>query len=427
MAEAAAGTKVGVGRNVVVLAGVSLLTDVASEMCYPLLPIFLTVVLGASATALGAIEGVAESVASLTKLWSGRRSDRVGERKPLVVAGYSLASAAKPLIGLAGSAGQVLAVRVIDRAGKGLRQPPRDALIADSVPAAIRGRAFGLHRTGDNIGAVLGPLAAFALLRYGAAAGIGMRQVFLLAAIPAALSVALLVWGVREPGRREPARQAPAAAAGAGVGEGSGAAVGAPRAAAVSPAAAARLGGRFWAFLAVLAVFTLGNSSDAFLLLRATRVGVPTAWVPVLWAMLNLVKATFNVPGGALSDRWGRRPLLAAGWAIYAAVYLGFACAGAAWQIWVLFAVYGLYFGATEGVMSALVADFAPPARRGTAFGLYNLALGVGALPASLLFGLIADRAGAGAAFACGGALALAAAVAICFVAPSAAARRPAA
>jgi MFS family permease len=397
------------GRNVVALTGVSLLTDVASEMSYPLLPMFLTVVLGASATALGTIEGLAESLASLCKLLSGRWSDRAARRKPLVVAGYSLASAAKPLVGLAVSPAQVLAVRLIDRAGKGLRQPPRDALITDSVSPSIRGRAFGFHRAGDNLGAVLGPLVAFALLRY--APGIGLRQVFLLAAVPAALSVALLILGVREPRRVR--------AAGAPTGP-----LPAPLPAAVTAggpdgAAPGGLGRRFWWFLAVVVLFTLGNSSDAFLLLRATRLGVGAALVPVLWALLNLVKAFSNVPGGALSDRFGRRPLLVVGWTLYAAVYFAFGAAHSAWQVWALFAVYGLYFGATEGVQSALVADFAPPARRGTAFGLYNLALGLGALPASLLFGLLADRAGAPVAFTFGGTMALLAALAICFVAPS--------
>ena len=385
------------GRNVVTLGGVSLLTDVATEMAYPLLPIFLTTVLGASATALGAIEGVAESTASLLKLASGWLSDRLPGRKPLVVIGYGLASLVKPLIGLTRSAGQVMAIRVVDRVGKGIRTSPRDALIADSVAPSIRGRAFGFHRAADNTGAVIGPLIAFALLRFGH--GIDLRRVFLLTAIPAALSVALLVFGLREvprPARRE----GEAAARPAGSLRGAG------------------LGARFWWLFAILTVFTLGNSSDAFLLLRATQLGIAPLLVPVLWALLNLVKALFNVPGGVLSDRFGRRPLLIAGWTIYAAVYLGFGLAGAAWQVWVLFAAYGLYFGATEGVEKALVADFVPAERRGAAFGFYNLALGIAALPASLIFGELVDHASARVAFLFGGGMALLAAIAICFVAP---------
>ncbi|MBV8201366.1 MAG: MFS transporter, partial [Acidobacteria bacterium] len=227
-------------------------------------------------------------------------------------------------------------------------------------------------------------------------------RVFLLTAIPAALSVALLVFGLREvPGRpgEEPRRSARP-----------GAGLGALR--------RSGLGTRFWWLFAILVVFTLGNSSDVFLLLRATQLGVAPMLVPVLWALLNLVKALLNIPGGVLSDRFGRRPLLIAGWTIYAAVYLGFGLAGAAWQVWALFAAYGLYFGATEGVEKALVTDFVPAERRGAAFGFYNLALGVAALPASLIFGELVDHAGARAAFFFGGGMALAAAVAICFVAP---------
>ncbi len=397
------GGKLRLGRNVLTLGGVSLLTDVATEAGYPLLPLFLTTVLGASATALGGIEGTAESVASLLKLVSGWLSDRFAARKPLVVAGYSLASLAKPLIGLARTPGQVGAFRVTDRVGKGIRSSPRDALIADSVAPSIRGKAFGFHRALDNLGAVIGPLLAFAVLRW--APHVSLRQVFFLTAIPAALAVALLLIGVREVPRREaggPADEPGRSAAAAGSAVRGGKA----------------LGARFWWLFAILIVFTLGNSSDVFLLLRATQVGIAAVLVPVLWALLNLVKALFNVPGGELSDRFGRRPLLVAGWLIYAAVYLGFGAATAPWQVWALFAAYGLYFGATEGVESALVADFVPASRRGAAYGLYNLAIGIAALPASLVFGYLLDHAGPRVAFSFGAAMAFAAALAICFVVP---------
>jgi MFS family permease len=401
--QAGGAARASLGRNVVTLSGVSLLNDVASEMSYPLLPVFLTAVLGASATALGAIEGVAESTASLLKLASGWLSDRMPGRKPLVVAGYGLASLVRPLIGLTRSPAQVMAIRVADRVGKGVRTSPRDALIADSVAPSIRGRAFGFHRAADNLGAVVGPLLAFAVLELAPRAS--LRQVFLATAVPSALALALVIFGVREargqvPEERRRARpgQAPAAAP--------------------ATAKVAGLGARFWWLFGVLVVFTLGNSSDVFLLLRATRLGVAQALVPVLWALLNLVKAVFNVPGGVLSDRFGRRPLLVAGWTIYAAVYLGFGLAASAWQAWALFAAYGLYFGATEGVEKALVADFVPAERRGTAFGFYNLALGVAAFPASLIFGELIDHAGARVAFTFGAGMALAAAVAVCFIAP---------
>lgn len=378
------------GRNVLALSGVSLLTDVASEMTYPLLPVFLKTVLGASATAVGTIEGAAETTAALLKLASGWWSDRVSRRKPLVLLGYTIASAVRPLIGLAQSVSQVLAVRMTDRVGKGIRTSPRDALIADSVDAGVRGRAFGFHRAADHAGAVIGPLLAFALLRWG---HLQLRTVFLLTAIPGALAVATLLFGVRE----------------------------VPRAVSVDERRidlSVPLGRRFWAFLGVLLLFTLGNSTDAFLLLRADQLGVTPALVPILWASLHVVKSASSTPGGALSDRLGRKPLIVAGWLLYAAVYFAFGRAWTAWQAWALFAVYGVYFGLTEGVEKALVADLVAPDRRGAAFGWYNLAIGLGALPASLLFGLFWDRWGSTAAFDLGALLALLAAVGMAVVAP---------
>jgi MFS family permease len=378
-------------RNVFALGAVSFLTDVATEMTYPLLPVFLATVLGASATYVGTIEGAAETTAALLKLASGWWSDRVARRKPLVLIGYALASAVRPLIGLTQSAVQVLGIRVADRVGKGIRSSPRDALIADSVDPSIRGRAFGFHNATDNLGAVLGPLLAFAFLRW---EGLPLRTLFLLTAIPGALAVLTLIFGVREVARTMPAK----------------------RDATVDPRTP--LGGRFWAYLGVLLLFTLGNSTDAFLLLRAGQLGVATALIPILWALLNLVKAVANTPGGILSDRIGRKPLIAAGWLVYAAVYFLFGRAGHAWQAWALFALYGLYFGLTEGVEKALVADLVPADRRGSAFGWYNLAIGIGALPASLLFGALWDRWGSATAFNFGALLALSAAIGVAFVAP---------
>jgi MFS family permease len=379
------------GRNVVALAAVSFLTDVASDMTYPLLPVFLATVLGASATAVGAIEGAAETTAALLKLASGWWSDRVSRRKPLVVMGYTIASVIRPLIGLARSTGQVLAIRVTDRVGKGIRTSPRDALIADSVDPAIRGRAFGFHRAADNAGAVLGPLLAFAFLHWG---GLHLRTVFLLTAIPGALAVLMLIFGVREmPRAAKPKKE--------------------QKLDLKTP-----LGGRFWSYLGILLLFTLGNSTDAFLLLRAGQLGVSTALIPILWAMLHVVKSASSTPGGILSDRLGRKPLIVAGWFVYAAVYFAFGRAGQTWQAWALFAVYGLYFGLTEGVEKALVADLVPEDRRGAAFGWYNLALGVGALPASLLFGFIWDRWSSTAAFDFGALVALAAAAGLAVVVP---------
>ena len=368
------------------LAAVSLLTDVSSEMIAPLLPIFLSATLGASASAIGAIEGAAESTAALLKLASGWWSDRLPRRKPLVVAGYLLASAARPLVAFAGSAAQVLAVRLTDRVGKGIRTAPRDALLAASVPREVRGRAFGFHRAADHLGAVIGPLIAFALLGAG---GLSLRTVFWLAAIPAALSVLVLVVGVRESAVE---RGAPAGAGPVDL-------LGAPVVRRLAP------------LLGAVLLFTLGNSTDAFLVLRATQLGVPVALVPILWAMLHVVKSAASTPGGALSDRIGRRPTIVAGWLLYAAVYAGFAAASRTWHVWALVAVYGLHFGLTEGAEKALVAELVPPQARGAAFGWYHLTVGLAAFPASLLFGAVWDRHGAGAAFLVGGGLALGAAL----------------
>lgn len=350
--------------------------------------------LHAGAEAIGVIEGAAETTASLLKLASGWWSDRVRRRKPLVVAGYTLASAVRPLVALANSAGTVLAIRLADRVGKGIRTSPRDALIADAVPVAQRGRAFGLHRAGDHMGAVIGPLIAFAVLRW---TTLSLRALFLLAAIPGALAVIALVVGVKETPRPvTPPRSEGAAAS--------------------RPRLGAGLPRRFWAYLAVLVVFTLGNSSDAFLLLRASQLGVSAALIPILWAMLHVVKAGTSTPAGTLSDRVGRVPLIVGGWLVYALVYLAFGRAGATWQAWALFAVYGTYFGLTEGVEKALVADLVPTEKRGAGFGWYNLAIGLGALPASVIFGVVWDRYGAARAFELGAALSALAAVGLVVV-----------
>lgn len=387
-------------RNVKALAAVSFLTDVSSEMIYPLLPVFLTTVLGAGAGAVGTIEGIAESTAALLKLASGWWSDRV-RRKPLVLFGYGLAAVARPLMAMAGSAGQVLAVRMADRVGKGVRSSPRDALIADVVEPSQRGRAFGVHRAADNAGAVLGPLIAWALLqRY----SMPVRTVMWWAAVPGALAVVVIAVWVRE-GAREGARSAARSSV-------------PPMRAAAKPVLAppATIGGEFWRYLAVLFLFTLSNSSDAFLLLRATQLGVPVALIPVLWACLSVVKSASSIPGGTLSDRVGRKPLIVGGWIVYSIVYILLATANAAWQLWALFAVYGVYFGLTEGVEKAMVADLVPAERRGAAYGWYNFTVGLGALPASALFGVVWERWGAAAAFQMGAVIAALAAVAMLLV-----------
>ena len=398
------------GRNILGLSAVSFFTDVSTEMIYPLLPVFLASVLGANASFIGAIEGVAETTASLLKLVSGWLSDKVGSRKILVVIGYAIATIVRPFTAMARNATQVLAIRLTDRIGKGIRTSPRDALLADSAPPQARGRAFGFHAAADNAGAVLGPLLAFLILKlHGVGSFDGtrrllphdeqaLRNVFWLAAIPGFVALAILIAVVRDVPRRE---------AGDKAAEASGGSVG------------GALTKRFWAYLVVVLVFTLGNSTDAFLLLRANQLGVPVAMAPILWALLNLVKSATGTYGGQLSDTLGRKPLIVGGWLLYSAVYFAFGWAAAAWQAWVLFAVYGIFYGMTEGTEKALVADIVPRARRGFAFGWYNLAIGLGALPASLIFGAIWDRAGAQSAFVFGATLALTAALLMAFVAPS--------
>lgn len=373
----------GLPANVVVLGLVSLLTDISSEMIYPLLPLFLATTLGAGPAFLGIIEGVAESTSSLVKLYSGALADRVRSRKGLVLAGYGLSALVRPLVAFAGSAAQVLAIRFVDRTGKGVRTSPRDALIADTVDGGNRGLAFGFHRAMDHAGALIGPLLA-SLLLYTVTKDV--RTVFLLSAIPGLLAVLLIALRVRET-VREPAT-------------------------ATATVLLGRLpGGRLRRYLLILFIFTLGNSSDAFLLLKASHAGVPAARIGQLWAFFHVVKMLAVIPFGALSDRIGRRVVIIAGWAVYAAAYAGFALATTEPQIWGLFAVYGLFYGFTEGTEKAYVADLAPAEERGRAFGWFNFAIGLGALPASLLFGLIWQQLGSSAAFLFGALLAAVAAL----------------
>jgi len=372
----------GVKRPVFVLGIVSFLTDVSSEMVYPLVPLFLTSTLGAPLAAVGLIEGVAESAASLFKTAGGWLSDRLGVRRPLVIAGYALSAVSKPLMAAAYVWPVALLVRFGDRTGKGIRTAPRDALVADVTPPELRGRAFGFHRAADTLGAVAGPAVALGLL---AAFDDSFRLVFIVAFAPALAGVALLSL-VRE---RSPA--------GAGT---------------VAAAAGWRnLGAGFYVFLAVSLLFALGNSSDAFLLLRAKDVGLSNSEVVLTYVLFNIVYATVAMPAGIASDRLGRRGVIGLGFAVFAAVYVGFGLAGAGAAVWPLFAVYGLYMAMTEGVGRALVADFVPSERRATALGLYQGAMGGMVLLSSVIAGVLWDTVDPSAPFFLGGATALAALV----------------
>jgi MFS family permease len=386
-------------RAVKTLGLVSLLTDASSEMIYPLLPAFLTGTLKAGPAFLGVVEGLAEAVAAFVKIGSGALSDRVARRKPVVVAGYGLSSLMRPLVALATAPVHVLAVRVLDRVGKGVRSAPRDALLAEVTAPEDRGRAYGFHRAMDHTGAMIGPLLASAALLVTH----DLRTVFALAAIPAALAMAALVFGVREPTRKE---------------------VGTPAARASSDPA--DLGGRpFRSYLLVLALFTLGNSSDAFLLLRAQEAGVTLAFIPLLWAFHHLVKAATSTWGGTLSDRWGRRRAILGGWAVYGLAYAGFALARSPLQVASLFAVYGLFHALTEGPERALVADLTGSKGRGRAFGLYHAVTGAMLLPASLLTGVLWQGYGAAAALGAGALIAAVAALGLWFLVPEPAPRSP--
>jgi MFS family permease len=381
-------------RAVFLLGLTSLLTDASAEMIFPLLPVFLVETLGAGPAFLGLLEGAADAVASVLKLASGWLSDRLGRRKPLVATGYVIAGAARPILAAATAPWHALVVRLTDRVGKGLRSSPRDALIADAAGPAAAGRAFGFHRAMDHAGAVIGPLVATGLL----ALGLQVRSVFWLAAVPAALAVVAVLL-VREP----PKPSAAPATAATGAGEAT---------AAPGPGTGAvTLPRSFVSYIAILGVFSLGNSSDIFLLLRARELGVSTALIPILWAALHVVKMASAWLAGDWSDRVPRARLILLGWGIFAAAYLGLGLARAAWHVWALFGLYGLHYGLTEPAEKALVRDLVPPAVRGRAFGWYNFVVGAAALPAGLLTGALWRAWGPRAALGAGAALAGLAAV----------------
>src|SRR5260221_3681362 len=375
-------------RTVRRLGLVSLLTDASSEMIYPLLPSFLTGVLGAGPAFVGLVEGLAESVASLLKLASGRISDRMRRRKPLIVGGYTLSSLARPLVAAATAPWHVLVVRIADRIGKGVRGAPRDALLAQVTPREDLGRAYGFHRAMDHAGAVVGPLIASVLLLL----HVELRTVFALAALPALASVLVLVFAVQEvPSATALASAHPTAVETPGTKP--------------APRGLGRL-------LAVIGLFTLGNSSDAFLLLRAQDAGVALPLIPILWTAHHVVKSAASTAGGALSDRVGRRAAIAAGWVLYALAYAGLALASSPWPGGAVFAVYGLHHPLTGGPERALVAEMAAGEARGRAFGLYYALTGALLLPASLLTGALWQRISPAAALLTGAAIAPVAAIA---------------
>ncbi|MEO0181814.1 MAG: MFS transporter [candidate division WOR-3 bacterium] len=373
--------------NVKAFALASFLRDVASEMVYPLLPGFFASVLKTGATFLGITEGIVEATASLLKGLSGYWSDRVRKRKPLVLLGYGISAIATPLIGFAHHWWIVLAARFGDRVGKGIRTAPRDALIADSVEENIRGKSFGLHRAADTAGAVVGPLIAWALMWL---SGSNYRLVFWLSLIPGALCLLILAVFVKE--------------------------IGVSRLRKGIKASLRELPIPFFTFLGIMGFFSLGNSSNTFLLLKAQAAGLAPALVPALYALFNIVYAVTAYPLGALSDKWGRKRLLVLGFLIYGAVYLLAATVGAAWAWWFILPLYGVFYGASDGIERAMVADIVRDERlRGTAYGLYHMTIGMLLLPASLLAGFLWDKVSPQAPFFIGGAVGVSSAIMLIF------------
>jgi len=370
--------------QVLLLGLISLLNDSASEMIYPLLPVFLTSTLGATPLIVGMIEGTADALSSILKLVAGSMSDRLPRRKPLIVGGYALATISRAWIAVAGRWPSVLAARLLDRTGKGIRSAPRDAMIADVTPVESRGRAFGFQRALDHAGAVIGPLLALLFLD---AMHLPMRSVFMIAVIPGAIGVVLLMVALKE-----------------------------PRAASRGPRAATIEGPplpmTFYRALVAISLFSLANSSDAFLILQAHAAGVATGLLPLLWAAHHVIKALFSTQAGAASDRFARRYLLVAGWTIYAVIYFLFPFARSVGAFFVLFVAYAIPFTLTEGTERAWISDFVPAELRGKGFGVYYLVSGFGVLAGTALFGVLYERVSPQMAFNVGAALAITAAIA---------------
>jgi MFS family permease len=365
-------------RNVKVLGGASLLNDIASEMIYPLLPAFLKTVLGGGVLYLGVIEGAADAVASFLKLWSGGRSDQTARRKGFVLFGYSLAGLVRPLTGAILAPWHLLVIRVADRIGKGVRTSPRDALIVDSTDPSMRGRAFGFHRAMDHAGAAIGPLLAYGFLWLWPDQ---LRPLFLLTILPGLMVLGLLILGLRDVPVTQPPKERLQLT--------------------LEP-----FDRNFKIYLVALLIFTLGNSSDLFLLWRTSELDVSTELLPVMWCAFHVIKSTSNWLVGSAVDKFGPRLFLILGWVLYAAVYLAIGWATTAWEAWAYFLSYAVFYGLTEPSEKVLVANLAGVERKGLAYGWYHLAVGIATLPASLIFGSLYQIFGAKVAFSTGAGLA---------------------
>jgi MFS family permease len=362
----------GFGRNVFVAGLVSFFMDVSSEMIYPLVPLFLANVLGINKSVIGLIEGIAESTASLLKVFSGWFSDRVGNRKWLMAAGYGISTLSRPIVALATGWHHVMGSRFMDRFGKGVRTAPRDAIIAESSEQSHLGRAFGFHRSMDTLGAVVGPALAFSLL------GIfsnNYRWIFWLSMIPGAIAVLLIIFFITEKKKAAlPQIERP-------------------------KLTLKHFDWRFKFFVAIATVFAIGNSSDVFLILRAQQVGIPALMIPVVYLVFNLVYSLSAVPAGIAADRFGRKRVILLGFMLFAILYYGFAIVQDTGVIWILFAFYGLFMGLTEGIQKAFLATIIPPDFKATAFGVYNTMVGIAMFPASLIGGWLWDHVSPAATF----------------------------
>lgn len=378
----------GLGGNVVALGWVAFFGGLAQDMIQPILPIFYTSVLGLNKEFIGLIEGLMTSIVSLMKIGAGYLSDALGVRKAIVFIGYALSAAGRFLLGFAGSGAAVLSLRITDGIGKGLKDAPRDALVAGSAGNQKLGFAFGVQRTLDTLGSAVGPLISYGLLRLWVDHANKYREVFWVAGVIAAVPLLIIGLWVKE--RKLPVNK--------------------------QPISLKVFRGPFAGFLAIMLLFTLGNSSDAFLILRSQDVGIAATTIPLIIALFNLISALAAIPAGRLSDRIGRRNAIIIGWGIYALAYLGFALAKSPYLIWILYSFYGLYYAFTEGAAKAMVAELVPEANRGAAYGLYNASVGVMALPASVLAGFLWNRVSPSAPFAFGALMAFLAFVCILFL-----------
>jgi len=366
----------GLNPNIFYLGLVSFLTDVSSELIFTLLPLFLANVLQTGTVIIGFIEGVAESTASILKVVSGWFSDKLGNRKGLSFIGYALSTLAKPFMLIANTWGPIMGIRFADRFGKGIRTAPRDALVADSSSEGDRGKAYGFHRAMDTSGAALGLVAAAAVVFLLQREVVDLqidtyRWLIILGIIPAFIALFFFVF-IKEPPKQQACQVAPSCKDGEN---------------APQSASETALGIRFKIFLCIVFLFTLGNSSDAFLILRAQNLGNNVFYIILMMVLFNAVYALIAVPSGILSDKIGRRKVILLGWSVYALVYLGFAVLDQSWTVWLLWGLYGLYYGLAEGVARALVCDLVPEDKRGTAFGMYHGVVGITLLPASLIAG----------------------------------------